>query len=91
MSGWQARLWTANLAPLPGGAFVWRPLPSAGHYFALPVPALGQPAMHARTASAVPRACWPPPAATLLRLHFSMQAGSFAAVAGAIITMKPES
>jgi hypothetical protein len=46
-------------------------------YFALPAPALGQPAIQALTAWAVPRACMPPPAAILLRLHFSIQAGSF--------------
>jgi hypothetical protein len=54
-------------------------LPMAGNriYFALPAPAFGQPAIQALTASAVPRFCIPPPAATLLRLHLSIQAGSF--------------
>ena len=50
-------------------------------YFALAAPALGQPAIQALTASAVPRFCIPLPAATLLRLHFSIQAGSFWALA----------
>ncbi len=54
-------------------------------YFALAAPALGQPAIQALTASAVPRFCIPPPAATLLRLHFSIQAGSFWALAGVVI------
>ena len=38
--------------------------------------------MHARTASPVPGLLKPPPVAVLWRLHFSMHAGSFWALAG---------
>jgi hypothetical protein len=38
--------------------------------------------MHARTASRVPGLLKPPPVAVLWRLHFSMHAGSFWALAG---------
>jgi len=45
--------------------------------------------MHALIAWPVPLACLPPPATLLSRLHFSMQAGSFCALAG-VATIRPE-
>ena len=44
--------------------------------------AAGQPAIQALIARPVPLTCLPPPATLLSRLHFSMQAGSFCALAG---------